>query len=539
MAATFGRGAMTNGWTDVANADVVLVMGGNPAENHPVGFRFVMEAKRSRKAKLVTVDPRFNRTAAVSDLYTPIRAGTDIAFLGGLIHYALTHNAYQREYVKAHTNASFLIKEGFSFDEGFFSGWDETKKAYDKSTWGYELDGQGHAKVDETLEHPRSVFQLMKAHYSRYTPEMVASICGCSAAEFEKAAAVICSTSTPDRQGTILYALGWTQHSHSVQLIHTAAMLQLMLGNIGMPGGGINAQRGHSNIQGATDMGAWNMLPGYLRLPRANQQDLKTYLEQTTPKALRPNSMNYWSNTPKFVASLLKAYYGEKATKQNGFGYDYLPKLGETDNYSWGFIFDEMYAGRMEGLIAFGMNPVANGPNTPKMLAALSKLKWLIVADCFETETSSFWKAKDLAAKYYADGAGRRRYRNGSLSASCRLLCGERRSVRQFFSMGAVEERRTRPARRRASRSGDHRASLPEAARALRQGRRQSAGTSSEHDVGLADTRRRRRFRKSRRKSMAAMHRASSYQPSALSPTTAALSPATGSTPDRLQKRET
>jgi formate dehydrogenase major subunit len=393
---------MTNGWTDVANADVVLVMGGNPAENHPVGFRFVMEAKRNRKAKLVTIDPRFNRTAAVSDLYVPMRAGTDIAFLGGLIHYALTHDAYQREYVKLHTNASFLIKEGFSFDEGLFSGWDAAKKAYDKSSWGYELDGAGHAKVDETLEHPRSVFQLMKTHYSRYTPEMVANICGCSAADFEKAAAVICSTSKADRQGTILYALGWTQHSHSVQLIHTAAMLQLMLGNIGMPGGGINAQRGHSNIQGATDMGAWNMLPGYLRVPRANQQDFKTYLEQTTPKALRPNSMNYLSNTPKFAASLLKAYYGNKATKENGFGYDNIPKLAETDNFSWGFIFDNIYAGQMEGLIAFGMNPVANGPNTPKMLAALSKLKWLIVADCFETETASFWKAKELAEKYYA-----------------------------------------------------------------------------------------------------------------------------------------
>src|SRR5262249_22352198 len=185
---------MTNGWTDVANADVVLVMGGNPAENHPVGFRFVMEAKRSRKAKLVTIDPRFNRTAAVSDIYVPMRAGTDIAFLGGLIHYALTHNLFQREYVKLHTNASFLIKDGFSFEEGLFSGWDASKKAYDKSSWSYELDGSGHAKVDDTLENPRSVFQLMKTHYSRYTPETVASICGCSVADFEKAAAVICST---------------------------------------------------------------------------------------------------------------------------------------------------------------------------------------------------------------------------------------------------------------------------------------------------------------------------------------------------------
>src|SRR5688572_163764 len=168
---------MTNGWTDVANADVILIMGGNPAENHPVGFRFAIEAKRARKALLVTVDPRFNRTAAVSDIYVPIRAGTDIAFLGGLIHYALTHDMYQRDYVKLHTNASFLIKEGFSFNEGLFSGWDEEKKSYDKPSWGYELEASGSSsfvKVDESLEHPRSVFQLMKTHYSRYTPDMVA-----------------------------------------------------------------------------------------------------------------------------------------------------------------------------------------------------------------------------------------------------------------------------------------------------------------------------------------------------------------------------
>jgi formate dehydrogenase major subunit len=392
---------MTNGWTDVANADVILAMGGNPAENHPVGFRFVMEAKRSRGAKLVSIDPRFNRTAAVSDCYIPIRAGTDIAFLGGLIHYAVSHGLIQREYVRLHTNASFLITEGFSFQDGLFSGWDAEKKAYDKSTWSYELDAQGHAKVDPTLEHPRSVFRLMAAHYTRYTPETVAAVCGCTAAEFEKAAALICSTGKPDRQGTILYALGWTQHSHSVQLIHTAAMLQLLLGNIGMPGGGINAQRGHSNIQGATDMGAWNMLPGYLRVPRANQEKLAKYLEETTPKALRPEAINYWSNTPKFMASLLRTYYGAAARPDNELGYQFLPKLGETDNYSWGYIFDRMHSGKMEGLISFGMNPVANGPNTPKMLAALAKLKWLVVAECFETETAAFWKARELAEKYY------------------------------------------------------------------------------------------------------------------------------------------
>jgi len=390
---------MTNGWTDVANTDVALVMGGNPAENHPVGFRFVMEAKRTRKAKLVVVDPRFNRTAAVADCYVPIRAGSDIAFLGGLIHYTLSRNLHQAEYVRLHTNASFLIREGFGFEGGLFSGWDEAKKAYDKSSWGYELDAQGFAKVDPTLEHPRSVFQLLKKHYSRYTPQMVASICGSTAAEFEKAAAIICSTGRADRQGTILYALGWTQHSNSVQLIRTAAILQLLLGNIGMPGGGVNAQRGHSNIQGATDMGAWNFLPGYLRMPRAHQQSLADYVKENTPKPLRPNSMNYWTNTGKFMVSLLKTYHPD-AGKEKDFGYHYLPKLGE-ENLSWGSIFDRAANGQMEGLMAFGMNPVANGPNTPKMLAALTKLKWLIVADCFETETAAFWKARSLAEKYY------------------------------------------------------------------------------------------------------------------------------------------
>jgi formate dehydrogenase major subunit len=393
---------MTNGWTDVANADVILVMGGNPAENHPVGFRFVMEAKRNRKAKLVVVDPRFNRTAAVADNYCPIRAGSDIAFLGGLIHYTLSRGLQQSEYLKLHTNAPFLIREGFGFEDGMFSGWDEHKKAYDKTTWAYELDGSGYAKLDPAMEHPRSVFQLLKKHYARYTPEMVAATCGCTVEEFERAAAVICSTGRPDRQGTVLYALGWTQHSHSVQLIRTAAILQLVLGNIGVPGGGVNAQRGHSNIQGATDMGAWNMLPGYLKLPRAHQKTLADYNKDNTPKPLRPNAMNYWSNTSKFMASLLKSYYGEA----KDFGYANLPRLAEGENFSWGYIFDRMSRGEMDGLISFGMNPVANGPNTPKMLAALAKLKWLIVAEVFETETAAFWKAKELAGQYYPGAAG-------------------------------------------------------------------------------------------------------------------------------------
>jgi formate dehydrogenase major subunit len=266
---------MTNGWTDVSNADVILVMGGNPAENHPVGFRFVMEARRRRKAKLVCIDPRFSRTAAVSDCYVPMRSGTDIAFLGGLIHYILENNLWQQDYVKLHTNASFLVKDGFDFADGHFSGWDAARKNYDRSSWQYDIDGSGYAKVDPALQNPRCVFQLMRKHYSRYTPEAVANIVGCTKEEFLKAAAIIASTGKPDKAGTILYALGWTQHSHAVQLIHTAAMLQLLLGNIGMPGGGVNAQRGHANIQGSTDMGSWNNLPGYLKLPRANHATLE------------------------------------------------------------------------------------------------------------------------------------------------------------------------------------------------------------------------------------------------------------------------
>jgi formate dehydrogenase major subunit len=234
---------------------------------------------------------------------------------------------------------------------------------------------------------------------------MVASICGCTKEDFLKAAEMISVAASEDKTGTVLYALGWTQHSHSVQLIHAAAMVQLLMGNVGMPGGGVNAQRGHANIQGSTDMGAWNMLPGYLKLPRANWGSLDEYVKANTPKPLRPDSLNYWSNTSKFMVSLLKAYYGDKATRANGYGYEWLPKAGETANHGWGHLFESMHEGRMEGLISFGMNPVANGPNTAKMIAALGKLKWLIVAENFETETAAFWRAKELAEAYYP-GAG-------------------------------------------------------------------------------------------------------------------------------------
>ena len=397
---------MTNGWVDIKNTDVILAMGGNPAENHPVGFKWFMEARRGRNARLCVVDPRFTRTAAVADVYAPIRAGSDIAFLLGLIRYAIENKRYHEEYVKIHTNAPYVIGEKFDFNDGLFSGFDEGKGEYDKALWGYEAGAKGGAyKVDPTLEDPRCVFQLLRRHVARYTPEVVEQVCGTPKDRFLKVAEVVTSTGNAERVGTITYALGWTQHSTGVQMIRAAAMLQLLLGNVGRPGGGVNAFRGHSNIQGATDTaGTFEILPGYLKTPTGPLTSLKEYYENAIPTTLNKQawaSMNYWVNYPKFMVSLLKAQYGNAATKDNDFGYQWLPKVD--GNYSWMYIFDDMYRGSSmrlgakepgpEGLITFGMNPVGLGPNSKKMVAALAKQKWMVVVENVETETAIFWKA--------------------------------------------------------------------------------------------------------------------------------------------------
>ena len=383
---------MTNHWRDIKNADVILVMGANPAENHPCGFKWVVEAQ-ARGAKLVVVDPRFNRTAALADVYAQIRAGTDIAFLGGLINYVLENKLYHEEYVKLHTNASFIVKEGFGFHEGVFSGFDEAAGTYtDRSTWDYERDANGVPRRDPTLTHPRSVFQLLKAHFSRYTPETVASICGCSVEEFLNVAKVVASTGRPDRVGTIMYAVGWTQHTHGTQMIRAAAILQLLLGNVGRPGGGVNALRGHANVQGATDLAVVaDSLPGYLKMPVAPQQTLADYLEASTPKKLDPSSVNYWGNYPNFFISLLKTWWGDHATADNEWAYHYLPKKEPTTDATYLGLFDAMYKGKIEGFIDFGFNVVLAGPNTEKIMQSLGKLKWLVVVDPFDNETASFW----------------------------------------------------------------------------------------------------------------------------------------------------
>lgn len=393
---------MTNGWCDIKNADVILAMGGNPAENHPVGFKWFIEAKTTRNAKLVVVDPRFTRTAAVADYYAPLRPGSDIAFLLGIIRYAIENKRFHEDYIKLHTNAGLLVNPAFGFKDGVFSGFDAASGSYTKDTWSYQLDAKGFAKSDPTLQDPNCVFQLLKKHVERYTPEMVERVCGTPKDKFLKVCEIVTSSYPPDKAGTITYALGWTQHSTGVQIIRAAAMLQLLLGNVGRPGGGVNAFRGHSNIQGATDMaGTFEILPGYLATPTGNLQTLKDYIEAKSPKPLTEHSMNYWQNYDKFMVSLLKAAYGKSSTKENDWGYSWLPKID--GNYSWMYIFDDMYRGSStrlggkepgpEGLIAFGMNPVALGPNSKKMLAALSKLKWLVAVENVEAETAAFWKA--------------------------------------------------------------------------------------------------------------------------------------------------
>lgn len=382
---------MTNHWVDIKNADLVLIMGGNAAEAHPCGFKWVVEAKQHNKAKLVVVDPRFTRSAAMADYYAPIRAGSDIAFLAGVINYLLSNDKIQHEYVKHYTNASFIVGEGYGFKDGIFSGYDEAKRSYSNASWNYEFDEKGFAKVDDTFQHPRCVLNIMKAHYSRYTPEQVSKVTGTPKDKFLKVCEHIASTSATNKAMTIMYALGWTQHSQGSEMIRTAAIMQLLLGNIGVAGGGMNALRGHSNIQGLTDLGLLSQsLPGYLSLPRESEQDLETYYKPRALKPLRPNQMSYWQNYPKFFVSLQKAWWGKAATAENQWAYHYLPKWDV--GYDVLRAFEMMNQGKLNGYICQGFNPVGSFPNKKKIIAGLSKLKYLVIIDPLTTETSEFWK---------------------------------------------------------------------------------------------------------------------------------------------------
>ena len=375
----------------MANADVILVMGSNVAENHPVGFRWVAKAQQ-RGAKLISVDPRFTRTSAKADLYAPLRAGSDIAFLGGLIRYILEQKKFHADYVVAHTNATFLIDPRFGFSDGVFTGYEPERRGYDKKTWAYQTDGRGVARRDETLRDERCVFRLLEKHFERYDVDTVSAITGTPRARLLEVYEAFASTGRPDQAGTILYAMGWTQHTHGTQNIRAAAIVQLLLGNVGRPGGGVNALRGESNVQGSTDHAIlFHLLPGYLKAPRAGQENLEAYLAACTPHSPDPQSADWWQHYPKYAVSFLKWMYGDRARSENGFLFDHLPKAADHEDYSWLSMFRAMGAGAIRGLFAWGQNPAVGGAGAGHTRQALERLDWLVAVNLWDVETSSFW----------------------------------------------------------------------------------------------------------------------------------------------------
>ncbi len=383
---------MTNHINDFANSDVIMIMGGNPAENHPVAFRWMAKAME-KGGKLIVVDPRLTRSAAAADIYAPLRSGTDIAFLGGLINYILSSKLYQEDYVREYTNATFLINPEFKFSDGLFSGYNASTHSYAKTTWSYQTDADGLPKRDRTMSDPNSVLQLMAKHYSRYTFDVVSQITGTPKESLEAVYKTYAETGKPDKNGAIVYAMGQTQHTYGTQNVEALALVQLLLGNIGVPGGQVAAMRGLHNVQGSTDFAAlYNNLPGYLAVPAAADQTLAAYLTRVTPTTKDPKSLNWWKNYPKYIVSLLKAWFGEAATKENDFAFNWLPKVAAGKDYSHIPLFEAMNNGDIKGFIVIGQNPAVAGPNSNLERTAMEKLDWLVVADLWETETAAFWK---------------------------------------------------------------------------------------------------------------------------------------------------
>ncbi len=379
---------------DLANSDCIIIMGSNMAENHPIAFRFVLEAKERQGAKIIHVDPRFTRTSALADLYAPVRAGSDIAFLGGLINYILEHDRWFHEYVLHYTNIAAIIEDDFADPEtldGLFSGWDAATASYDTSSWQYRRQDPafgpaGPPATDPTLQDPRCVYQILRRHYARYTPEMVEQITGCPQATFLQVAEMLTANSGRERTTAWCYAVGWTHHSTGVQIIRACAIIQALLGNVGRPGGGVMALRGHTSIQGSTDIPTlYHLLPGYLPHPSAqpHHRTLNDYLHAET----KPSGV--WHNFPSYMISLLRAWYGDAATAANEFGYQWLPKT--IGDHSQMPLFFAMHDGIIKGLFLMGQNPAVGGQNVPLIRQALTKLDWLVVRETFESETASFW----------------------------------------------------------------------------------------------------------------------------------------------------
>ncbi len=402
------------------NADAIVIMGSNFAECHPVGFRWVMKAKE-HGCKVIHVDPRFTRTSAMSDMHVPIRSGTDIAFLGGIVNYIIENKRWFEEYVVNYTNAATIVDESFRDTEdleGLFSGFDPKTRSYDTRSWAYdgtvpgqpELDksaDQPHAKegqpgvdyrnfpprTDPTLQHPRCVFQIVKRHYARYTPEAVADICGCTPEQLVAVAKTLCDNSGRERTSAFAYAVGWTQHTVGVQYIRAAGIVQALLGNMGRPGGGILALRGHATIQGSTDIATlYNLLPGYLTAPNAQvaaHDTLEGWLRNEMP------TTGWWANGRKYMVSFLRAWYGDNARADNEWGYQYLPK--NVGDHSHMPMFTAMHNRTIKGFMAMGQNPAVGGQNGVYQRAGLANLEWMVVKDIFLTETAEFWRAPDVA----------------------------------------------------------------------------------------------------------------------------------------------
>ena len=446
---------------DLQSSDCILIQGSNMAECHPVGFRWVMEAKR-RGAKIIHVDPRFTRTSAVADLHVPIRVGTDVAFLGGIVRYILENDRYFHEYVATYTNASAVIEKAFADTEdldGLFSGYDPERRRYDIGSWQYEgaegvvpaaghkelfaepgAGGEGRARSttyehrDPTLAHPRCVFQILKRHFSRYTPEMVAEICGVPARLFLEVAEDLCRNSGRERTSAFVYSVGWTQHSVGVQFIRTAAIVQLLLGNIGRPGGGILALRGHASIQGSTDIPTlYNLLPGYLPMPHVGQaKGLRDYLE------FNRAATGAWSDFPKYIVSLLKAWFGAAATKENDYLFDLLPRL--TGDHSHLSTVSHMADGELKGYFVLGENPAVGSVNGALQRKGLRRLEWLVVCDLVLSETAEFWRSapeiergdvrtEDIRTEVFFFPAAAHTEKDGAFTNTQRLLQWHHKAV--------------------------------------------------------------------------------------------------------------
>ena len=386
---------MTNHWIDIKNSDCILIMGSNAASSHPISFKWVTDAMK-HGAKLISVDPRFTRTSSKADFYTALRSGTDIAFLGGMIKYIIDNDKYFKEYVAEYTNAPFIVADSYDFNDGLFSGYDAKARKYDKSTWGLVKDDKGIPKKDRSLQDPRCVFQLLKKHYSRYDLDTVSAITGTPKEDLQTVYEMYTTTGARGKAGTIMYAMGWTQHTVGVQNIRTMAIIQLLLGNMGVAGGGVNALRGESNVQGSTDHCIlFHIWPGYLATPSTKWPTLGDYLKRR-PKSNDPLSANWWQYEPKYMVSLLKSYFGDKATKANDFGYNWMPKLDAGVTYSWLDLFDAIYRGELKGLFAWGMNPAASGANANKNREGMAKLDWMVNVNIFDNETGSFWKGPGM-----------------------------------------------------------------------------------------------------------------------------------------------